>query len=86
MICNVCDGTGFLNTDQIPEGEAGNFTVEAIEDWIKAQTEPHDVCVCHCCGDGEAGWHGVPGSHYIGGDMIGRNGPYAYNGGLCLCH
>jgi hypothetical protein len=86
MNCTRCHGTGYLNTEQIPEGTAGDLSVEAIRLWILEQSEPHDVAVCDCCGDGDSHWHGEPGGHYIGGDMIGSAGPYAYNGGLCECH
>lgn len=83
MQCNVCQGTGFVNTEQLPEGVAEKDG-DAILDWIAANEE-HDVAVCHCCGDGEE-WYGEPGSHYGNDDPVGANGPYASNGGLCLCH
>ena len=86
MMCNVCNGTGWVNTHQIEEGAVTDFSLEEVTRWMDAQTEPHDVCICHCCGDGDTGWHGEPGRHYTSADPIGRNGPYAYNGGLCLCH
>jgi hypothetical protein len=81
--CTRCDGTGFLNGEQLPQAvaEAG---IEAILKWI-AQNTGHDVQVCDCCGNGED-WYGEPGSHYTSQDPIGKNGPYAYNGGLCECH
>ena len=37
------------------------------------------------CGDGD-GWYGEPGQHYGAEDPPGKNGAYAYNGGLCKCH
>lgn len=86
MICNVCKGTGFKNLDQIPEDELeSDDLLEAVPKWINAQTEPHDVRVCDCCGDGD-NWYGEPGWHYGPDDPIGRHGPYASNGGLCKCH
>jgi hypothetical protein len=48
--------------------------------------DSHDVTVCDCCGDGETSWYGTPGEHYNNEDPQGREGPYAYNGGLCECH
>lgn len=86
MICNVCRGTGFKNFHQIPKNELDfDDLLESVQKWMAAQTEPHDVCVCDCCGDGE-NWYGEPGRHYGRDDPIGNNGPYAYNGGLCECH
>ena len=81
--CTRCQGTGFLNLEQIPETEISE-DFEVILKWI-AENEEHDVQVCDCCGDGED-WYGQIGSHYIGGDIVGEAGPYAYNGGLCECH
>jgi hypothetical protein len=64
MICNVCDGTGFKNLYQIPENELDfDDLLESVPKWMAAQTKPHDVCVCDCCGDGE-NWYGEPGQHY----------------------
>jgi len=57
---------------------------DAILKWI-ANHDNHYVAVCHCCGDGDV-WYGVSGEHYNQEDPAGRNGPYASNGGLCLCH
>lgn len=86
MICNVCKGTGFKNLWQIPDGELeSDDFVEAVPRWIASQTIPHDVCVCDCCGNGDT-WYGIPGQHYSNDDPLGRNGHYAYNGGLCKCH
>lgn len=80
--CTRCQGSGFLNLEQCPLPD-GTDCGEVLA-WIVANTD-HDVRVCDCCGDGE-GWYGEPGSHYTSQDPIGRNGPYAYNGGLCECH
>jgi len=87
MICNVCQGTGLKNLHQIPESvmDLMSDIIEDVPKWITAQTEPNDVCVCDCCGNGDV-WYGDPGQHYNRDDPIGRNGPYAYNGGLCKCH
>lgn len=84
MICTRCDGTGFLNTHQLPDG-VGDGGVERIQLWLAEATEPHDVTVCDCCGNGET-WHGTPGEHYGQDDRPGHGGPYAYNGGLCECN
>jgi hypothetical protein len=46
----------------------------------------HDVQVCDCCGNGIDAWHGEPGRHYTAADPDGKDGPYAYNGGLWECH
>ena len=86
LTCARCDGSGFLNLRQIPDAEmaATDGKVEKILAWMKAQTEPRDVQVCDCCGDGE-GWHGIPGEHYNIHDRPGSDA-YNYNGGLCECH
>ena len=85
--CTKCEGTGFLNLFQIPDEEAIEMAgdIDLILKWIKEHTD-HDVQICDCCGDGEETWYGYPGEHYNQEDPIGRNGPYAYNGGLCECH
>ena len=86
--CTRCEGTGFLNIEQVPENiikeheETGLFIV--IEKWI-ASNDDHDACICDCCGDTH-GWHGIPGEHYNSDGQQGDRGPYAYNGGLCECH
>ena len=86
MTCIRCEGTGFLNIDQIPGFEAMiDDLVGEVRNWIAAQTEPHDVQVCDCCGNGES-WYGTPGEHYGEQDIPGTAGPYSYNGGLCKCH
>lgn len=85
MTCTRCQGTGFLNLHQIDDPAVTDGGVEKIERWIKAQTEPHDVQVCDCCGDGE-GWYGTPGEHYSHDDPRGPYGPYARNGGVCDCN
>ena len=83
MNCTRCSGTGFLNSDQYP-----NYIFEAdrakVLEWITDHPDT-DLAVCDCCGDGET-WHGEPGRHYTSQDPVGKNGPYAYNGGLCECH
>lgn len=83
MTCTRCQGTGFLNIEQVPEAtaEAG---WEAVQAWME-KVEGHDVCICDCCGDMTT-WHGTPGEHYGPSDLAGVDGPYAYNGGLCECH
>lgn len=84
MVCTRCEGSGFLNTHQIPDGLLDRGA-DAVFDWMAERTAPHDVQVCDCCGDGE-GWYGTPGQHYESDDPPGHSGPYAYNGGLCECH
>jgi len=84
--CNVCEGTGFVNfPDDIDFSKMDN---EEILEWIfKNEDEQYcDFKVCGCCGNGEDAWYGEPGQHYSSLDPIGKNGPYAYNGGLCECH
>ena len=81
MNCNRCEGSGFLNVEQVPEAIANT---DATLEWMRT-TEDHDVTVCDCCGDG-TGWYGTPGQHYTSDDPPGPRGPYAYNGGLCECH
>jgi len=83
MTCTRCDGTGFLNTHQLPEGLLDKG-VDAVFDWLK-NNPGTDVTVCDCCGNGEE-WYGTPGQHYGLNDPMGQNGPYAWNGGLCMCH
>ena len=83
MLCTRCQGTGFLNIEQVPE-DVSSQDSHVILKWCQ-DNEGHDVQVCDCCGDG-TGWHGEPGRHYTASDPPGRAGPYAYNGGLCECH
>ena len=86
MNCTRCQGVGVLNYEQVPEAEWQ--AIENSDDregdilkWIE-EHDDHDVMVCDCCGDGE-GWHGMPGEHDE--SQFGRDGPYAYNGGLPEC-
>lgn len=86
--CTRCEGTGFINLHQIPDSELtamDSDLVSLVQKWIKEQTEPHDVSVCDCCGDGVE-WYGIPGEHYNADDPQGDRGPYCNNGGLCQCH
>ncbi len=88
MICTRCGGTGFINLHQIPDSELAAMDIDLVSlvpKWIEAQTEPHDVGICDCCGDG-TGWYGEPGQHYGKDDPQGDRGPYHNNGGLCQCH
>ncbi len=81
--CGHCQGTGFLNIEQVPE-ELQDKGEQIILDWIRNNPDS-DVQICDCCGDG-TGWYGTPGEHYNSDDPPGRNGPYVNNGGLCRCH
>jgi hypothetical protein len=83
MNCSRCQGSGFLNLEQVPQ-DAQEAGTEAILAWISAN-QATDAQVCDCCGDG-AGWYGDPGRHYTAQDPAGKSGPYAYNGGLAECH
>jgi hypothetical protein len=83
LTCTRCEGTGFLNIEQVPKGYLGRG-VMTIMDWIASNLDT-DCQVCDCCGDGWQ-WWGEPGEHYNSDDPAGMNGPYAYNGGLCECH
>ena len=83
ITCNPCEGTGFKNTHQLPDGLLDQG-VDAVLAWMR-EHKAHDVVVCDCCGDGE-GWYGKPGQHYTEQDPVGMTGPYASNGGLCKCH
>lgn len=80
--CTRCDGTGFLNSEQVDDYSADSH--EAIIEWIRDH-ENHDVTICDCCGN-DQGWYGSPGQHYTSDDPRGDKGPYAGNGGLCRCN
>jgi len=86
MNCTRCEGTGFLNLDQVEDYFLKKFDdtgeEEIILNWIKANDE-HDVQICDCCGDNETGWHGVRGEHFNGEE---NQGVYDYNGGLPECN
>jgi len=88
--CTRCDGTGFLNIEQVDDETLSVFDhsgdPQIIIDWMWGAGEhDHDVSVCDCCGDGVI-WYGTPGQHYTEKDPPGPGGPYAYNGGHCECH
>jgi hypothetical protein len=83
MNCTRCSETGFLNYENIPP-EILNNGVQEVLRWIPDHPDL-EVVVCDCCGDGQ-GWYGDPGYHYSSQDPLGKDGPYAYNGGLCECH
>ncbi len=85
ITCTRCEGSGFLNVDQVDLEIFDYFQqAEEILAWIK-ENDNHDVQVCDCCGDGGA-WHGMQGEHYNCDDPKGEHGPYGYNGGLCECN
>jgi hypothetical protein len=84
--CTRCDGTGLLNTHQIPEIDFDELDSDPDSLLKVIKDNPYtDLCVCDCCGDCEE-WHGIPGEHYNDEDPQGQDGPYGYNGGLCECH
>ena len=90
ITCTRCDGTGFLNIDQVDSETLKKFDetgdVAVIAAWLEGNMDlDHDVQVCDCCGDGDV-WYGIPGEHYNEDDPRGPNGPYSYNGGLCECN
>ena len=89
--CTRCDGSGFLNIEQLydlgyglVEMEGASAVLATIKE-LNDRNKKHDIGVCDCCGDGES-WYGTPGEHYNNEDPPGKNGPYAGNGGLCRCH
>ncbi len=82
--CTRCQGTGFLNAEQIPDDIIEPWNSKTILRWIE-EHDGHDVTICDCCGDSEE-WYGEPGEHYNAEDPPGHKGPYTYNGGLCECH
>lgn len=84
LSCTRCEGSGFLNLAQIPDGVIDLNDCDQIVRWI-AENGDHDVMICDCCGDGDS-WYGTPGEHYNSEDPAGVGGPYKYNGGLCKCH
>ena len=98
MNCTRCEGTGFLNAEQLESalGEELRKRLLTAREQIDSESaqrildrwyteENHDVQICDCCGNGEE-WYGIPGEHYGPYDHSGLDGPYAYNGGLCECH
>lgn len=88
--CNHCEGTGFLNAEQLPEDQrlmVEDGEHDAVLPWLETwEGIASDVTVCDCCGDGNDAWYGTPGEHYNADDPPGKHGPYAYNRGLCECH
>lgn len=84
MNCTRCEGTGFLNINQVDDevlkqfDQTGNHSL--IIEW--AETHESDVGFCDCCGDGD-GWYDIAGEHNP--HDYGKDGPYAYNGGLPEC-
>lgn len=83
--CTRCGSTGFLN---LPDDiEFSRMDNDDILEFINGRKDEYpDTTVCDCCGNGDDTWYGTPGEHYNSEDPIGKNGPYAYNGGLCECH
>ncbi len=56
MHCTRCDGTGWLNTHQIPDGELNEDYDDPVQQWLDSTQTEHDVCECDCCdGSGEHG-------------------------------
>ena len=88
MICTRCEGTGFIDLEQLPESVLEQFDEQEADwllNWLIKNGGKCDTAVCDCCGDSE-GWYGIPGEHYNSDDPPGQDGPYRYNGGLCECH
>ncbi len=88
MICTRCEGTGFIDLEQLPESVPEQFDEQNPDwllNWLIKNGGECDTAVCDCCGDGE-GWYGIPGEHYNSDDPPGEKGPYRYNGGSCGCH
>ena len=85
LTCTRCEGTGFLNYEQLPENIGERMEAWETKEWVNGADNAGDATVCDCCGDGED-WHGEPGEHYNSDDPQGMNGLYAYNGGLAECH
>lgn len=92
MTCTRCNTTGFLNTDHLTDEHAELLNELGPEEFLTEFLQEHgelyypDVTVCDCCGNGLDEWHGVAGEHYNIEDQRGKDGPYAYNGGLCECN
>ena len=89
MTCTRCENSGFLNLHQVDDETLKQFDTSGSEavilDWMKANLDS-DVAICDCCGDGTA-WYGERGEHYATPqDRQGKEGPYAYNGGLAECN
>jgi hypothetical protein len=65
MICTRCEGTGFLNLEQLDLETLTAYGLtedpQLILTWIETHPD-HDVCMCDCCSDGES-WYGLPGEH-----------------------
>ena len=59
MHCTRCDGTGFLNLEQIEDDAVHDGGFDEIMKWLK-ENDGHEVGICDCCGDGD-GWYGEPG-------------------------
>jgi len=61
MKCKRCNGTGFLNLNQIEDQSVIDAGVDSILEWIERQ-EPYEytVCVCDYCGNGFE-WYKTPG-------------------------
>jgi len=83
--CTRCNGTGFLNLDDLPEDINPDNREEVLRFIGHPDNGGHDCMVCDCCGNGSE-WHGEPCQHYGPEDPQGQNGPYARNGGLAECH
>lgn len=86
LTCTRCQGTGFLNLQQVDAETLAAFEQSGDElpilAWIACHMDS-DVQVCDCCGDGQQ-WYGARGEHAY--NDFGERGPYASNGGLPQCH
>ena len=82
MNCGHCDGSGFVNFGNVPEGIAQRGP-DSVRSWLLTEAgAASDVAVCDCCGDGMV-WHGEAGQHDE--RDFGPEGPYAGNGGRPRC-
>jgi len=65
FVCNRCEGSGFLNLEQVDCHAKETFCETGdpsiILQWIATNID-HDVDMCDCCSDSND-WYGEPGWH-----------------------